>query len=424
MKIVFCKGQILGPISGADETLVNYVTQLQKAGHSVSVLLMYHHSPEDHHYLRLVNAGVPVKWIASDMSRTYLRTGRKMFHLALRAIPSAHRFLRGRAQRVVSSMASRQYQPCRDFLEKSQPDLIHVITPEPGAVVMIRAAYDAGIPIIYQELGTPYHPPEFETYYEEFTSVLPLCSEITALSPLLAEQCRQQLPRFRSLSVMPIMTDESHNGHATPQRSSDDVTFGFAARIEKLKGPMVLMEAFGMAFKTFPQILLKVAGDGSQRKMMEDHADSLGVGDRCLYTGVYTRPEDREAFMRSLDVFVMPSFTEGTPNSIIEAMSHGKPIIASNVGGIPDMVDAESGIVVPPGDVDALANAMLHLARNRDLRLRMGKAAKARYNELFSPKAVLPVMLETYRRVAAGKLQSNPAAVADGHREHPWVARG
>jgi glycosyltransferase involved in cell wall biosynthesis len=123
--------------------------------------------------------------------------------------------------------------------------------------------------------------------------------------------------------------------------------------------------------------------------------------------------------MQGLDVFVAPSFTEGTPNSIIEAMAHGLPIIASEVGGIPDMIDSESGILVPPGDADALSRAIIRLAEDDLLRSRMGKAARERYQRLFSPEAVLPVLLETYQRVS-GHTSAPSFIKSNGHR-HPWI---
>ena len=123
--------------------------------------------------------------------------------------------------------------------------------------------------------------------------------------------------------------------------------------------------------------------------------------------------------MRSLDVFVMPSFTEGTPNSIVEAMAHGIPIIASQVGGVPDMIGADAGVLVPPGDADALAQAMLRLARDRDLRQTMGQAAYERYQRYFSPGAVLPLMLQTYQRVSGNGHYVAPAS-GNGHL-HPWA---
>ena len=418
MRIVLCKGQILGPISGADETLVSYAIQLQRAGHSVSVLLMYLPSAADQYYQRLLNAGVPVSWIASKLAHTSLGTGRKLAYKMFRAFPSSKQLIRRKAQQVVTGMATRYAQQCREYFEQQDADLIHIITPDPSAMVMIQAGYDAGIPIIYQELGVPYHPPDFESYYQQFTSVLPLCAEIAALSPLLADHCREKLPTSKLLSVLPILSDEIVNGNTPERQTNGCVAFGFAARMEALKGPMVLMEAFAATSQLVPNVCLKIAGDGSQRQQVAARARSLNVSDRYHYYGVYTRPDERKAFMHDLDVFVMPSFTEGTPNSIIEAMANGKPIIASAVGGIPDMIDSESGILVPPGDARALAEAMLMLAQNPERRARMGKAAHDRYQQLFSPKAVVPLMLETYGRVAAGNGTANGGT--NGHNNHPW----
>jgi glycosyltransferase involved in cell wall biosynthesis len=307
-------------------------------------------------------------------------------------------------------------------MKKHRADLIHVMTPDPGAMVMIQAAHDAGIPVIYQELGIPYHPPHFESDYEQFTSVLPLCSEIAALSPKLIEHCREKLPAPKDLSILPIMSDEFVNGRKPHQPAPGRITFGFAARMEELKGPMVLMEAFAVAHRQCEDICLNIAGDGSQRQKIAARAKALNVASRYRYHGVYTHPEQCRAFMESLDVFVMPSFSEGTPNSVVEAMACGKPIIASDVGGIPDMIGEDSGILVAAGDLSALAQAMLRLAQDSELRRTMGAAAKARYQELFSPDVVVPLLVQTYQRVMRNG-HATPKVVAGNGHVHPW-ARG
>jgi glycosyltransferase involved in cell wall biosynthesis len=216
------------------------------------------------------------------------------------------------------------------------------------------------------------------------------------------------------------MSDEYANGRKPNHPPAGKVTFGFAARMEELKGPMVLMEAFAVANKQCENIRLNIAGDGSQRHKIATRAKALDLASRYRYHGVYTHPEDCRAFMESLDVFVMPSFSEGTPNSVVEAMACGKPIIASEVGGIPDMIGTESGIVVPPGDMEALAAAMLRLARDEDLRSKMGAAAKERYEKLFSPKVVVPLMIETYQRVMQNAHHTPDTIASNGH-SHPWA---
>ena len=420
MHIILCKGQIFGPISGSDETLVTYASQLQKAGHDVSVLLMYLHAEEDQYYQRLLEAGVSVSWVASNLAHTSLGAGRKLAYKMFNAFPGTKPFIRKRAQRVVTSMATRYSRHCREFFENQNPDLIHVMTPDPSAMVIIQAGHDAGIPVIYQELGIPYHPPDFESYYEQFTSVLPLCSEIAALSPKLVEHCREKLPNGRALSILPIMSDEFVNGRKPRQPAPDKITFGFAARMEYMKGPMILMDAFALAYQHHENIRLNIAGDGSQRQKIAARAKALNVASRYRYHGVYTHPEECRAFMESLDVFVMPSFSEGTPNSIVEAMACGKPIIASDVGGIPDMIGEDCGILVPAGDSDALAEAMRKLVGDSDLRQSMGAAAKKRYEELFSPKVVIPLMVETYRRVIQNGHHVPANGSGNGHL-HPWA---
>ncbi|HYR75244.1 MAG TPA: glycosyltransferase [Pyrinomonadaceae bacterium] len=417
MRIILCKGQIYGPISGSDETLVTYASQLQKAGHHVSVLLMYLHAEEDQYYQRLLEAGVPVSWIASNLAHTSMGAGRKLAYKMFNTFPGSKQFIRRRSLRLVTRLATRYSRQCREFMEKQKADLIHVMTPDPSAMVMIQAGHDAGIPVIYQELGIPYHPPDFESYYEQFTSVLPLCAEIAALSPKLIEHCREKLPDPRALSILPIMSDEFVNGRKPHQPAPGKITFGFAARMEELKGPMVLMEAFGVAYQQCRDICLNIAGDGSQRQKIAARAKALDVASRYRYHGVYTHPEECRAFMESLDVFVMPSFTEGTPNSIVEAMACGKPIIASEVGGIPDMIGEESGILVPAGDKRALTEAMLRLALDEGLRKRMGAAAKERYQRLFSPAVVVPLMLETYHRIT----NNGSASTLTPGAHHPWA---
>jgi len=418
MKITLCKSHLDGPISGADETLVTYAAQLRKAGMSVSVLLMYLHAEEDQYYQRLLESDIPVSWIASNLTQSSLSAGRRFAAKMFRSFPGSKQFIRRKTQPFLTAVANRYYSQCRDFLEKEKPHVVHVMTPNPGASVMIRAAHDAAIPVIYQELGIPYHPPGFD-YYQEFTSVLPLCSEIAALSPRLIEHCREKLPAYRSLSVLPIMS-QLFNGHGEPARDPDRrVTFGFAARMEHLKGPMVLMEALGIASQQNPNICMNIAGDGSQRYKIAARAKALNIASRYRYHGVYTHPEERSAFMRSIDVFVMPSFTEGTPNCIVEAMAHGKPIIASEVGGVPDMLGNDAGLLVPAGDVNALANAMLRLTGDSSARESMGRAARARYEQLFSPAAVLPLVLKTYARVSGNGHRVAGAPV--NSYSHPWA---
>jgi glycosyltransferase involved in cell wall biosynthesis len=166
-------------------------------------------------------------------------------------------------------------------------------------------------------------------------------------------------------------------------------------------------------------VYLRMAGAGPQLLEVKLRAKQLGLLDSCVFTGAYTEPLGRNVFMQSLDVFVLPTLAEGTPNSIIEAMAHGLPIIASAVGGIPDMISTDIGILIPPGDNAALAQALQQLTDDPCLRERMGHAAKARYQELFSPEAVLPLLAQTYRRVSYSQPLIPPVTDIMS-TVHPW----
>jgi glycosyltransferase involved in cell wall biosynthesis len=303
---------------------------------------------------------------------------------------------------------------------------MHVLTPDPGAVMLIQAAHEANIPVVYQEVGIPFHPPGFEEVYQRFVSVLPLCAEVAVLSPSLAQEFQRVLTPSSPIRVLPLISFD-HNGMARIRPTSEVVTFGFAARLEHLKGPMRLLDAFRIAHQTYANIELRIAGEGSQRQEFVDSSRRLGLQQKCQLTGVYRTLEERSDFMSSVEVFVLPSLTEGTPNVIIEAMAHGKPIIANAVGGVPDLVTEDVGILVPPDDNYALAAAMTRMAADVQMRQRMGVAARLKYEQLFTPEAVLPVLVDFYEQVVD---RDSPVARAsnNAHRRraelvHPWVKR-
>ena len=288
---------------------------------------------------------------------------------------------------------------------------------------MIRAAHAAGVPVLYQEVITPRYGPDSEALYDRLADVLRLCTSVTALSPIQAIEVRERIPYDGPVSVLPLISEDPVTEAMNARGNC--VTFGFAARLEHWKGPLVLLEAFALLLKRCPSAYLRMAGTGPQEGEASARAKELCLADRCDFLGPFATSEDRSGFMRSLDVFVQPSFADGTPNSIIEAMAHGLPIVASLNGGIPDLVSPELGILVPPGDSRALADALARLAGDPDLRGTMGIVARHRYEELFSPAAVLPVLLDAYRSVMKRSRKTTGRALSTPARpQHPWVSIG
>lgn len=422
MKILLCKSHFAGPISGADETLVTYAIHLHRTGHRLVVVLLHPPLSEDPYYVRLKDAGVEVVSIGSPyLLHTVLRMARK----AAKRLSGFSRFPQTwqRSRKLYCAlshwMALLHFKRCRDRFKGHSADLIHVVTPDPGAAVIIRAGNAAGIPVLYQELGTPNHMPELEAHYGRFAEVVPLCSEVAALSPRLAQQWAESFSSG-AISVLPLLVEDINHVRGSRRKRTDGVTVGFAARLERGKGPLVLVEAFARVRRQLTDAFLIVAGTGPQEREVRARARALDVLDSCDFPGAYNCAEDKSAFMQNLDLFVLPTLAEGTPNSIIEAMAHGLPTIASAVGGIPDVITPETGILVPPGDVEALSDAITLLATRPDLRERMGRAARARYERLFSPQAVLPILVTAYQRLAAhdgGEVATESSAE---RLAHPW----
>src|SRR5215207_3639872 len=289
MKVLFCKGQTMGPISGADETLVTYATHLRRAGVDVSVLLMFPHAG-DGYFERLRRAGVPVEGLAPGAAVAAVRAGRRLAAGLLAALPGARRAIRRGGRRVSGGVAGRYRERCRERIARRRPDLIHVITPDPASAVFIRAGHGLGVPVLYQEVGIPFHPPGYESHYEQFTSALPLCAEVAALSPALAEMCRAVVPPGRPVSVLPVMADDVA---ARPAGGEGGVVFGFAARAEPAKGVAELMEAFGLARRGDGGVRLYAACAGSMVGEMAGRAAALGAGAHFRHLGVYEGPGGR-----------------------------------------------------------------------------------------------------------------------------------
>lgn len=424
MKIALCKSHFYGPVSGADEILVSYAVSLHQAGHDVDVVLLYKPSESDRFGRRLRQAGVPVVHVIDrSLAFMILRSVRGLlssFLLFFLLIPRSEAGLRRIWQVLIDLISRAHYKQLRAYLARSHYDLLHVFTPDTGSMLMIRAGKEAGIPVLYHEMGTPHYLPALDPHYRRLEKVLPMCSEVAALSPILARQWSERFPFLSSVSVLPLLTHDSQTLRLPSRNGSNgkhETIFGYAARIETGKGPFVLAEALAQLRQNRDDVLVRLAGIGPATQEVKARVRELRLNGSWEFVGSYDGAVGCSAFMRTLDVFVLPSFAEGTSKSVIEAMAHGLPIITTTVGGSPDLLTSDTGILVPPGDSAALADAMHYLASDPALRKRMGEAARDRYLKLFAPEAVLSMLVTTYSRVAG----SNSHHVTSGNGQHPWA---
>lgn len=162
----------------------------------------------------------------------------------------------------------------------------------------------------------------------------------------------------------------------TDDRDPSRLELLFVGRLEPVKGILVLLEAVGKLVAAGRSVRLTVAGDGALRNDLEQRADGLGLGNAVRFVGYRSQPEIREHLAES-DALVLPSFAEGVPVSLMEAMSQERAVVATSVGGVTELVHhGVNGLVVHPGDPVALAEALTTLADDPELRHAMGVAGR------------------------------------------------
>jgi L-malate glycosyltransferase len=173
------------------------------------------------------------------------------------------------------------------------------------------------------------------------------------------------------------------------------------SRLNPMKGVEYFLDAAIILAERFPDVRFLVAGDGGSRKELEDRACRLGLGSRIVFAGF--RSDVRELLSEAA-ISVLPSLSEGTSNTLLESMAAGIPVIATRVGGNPEVIeDGVSGLLVPPRDSAAIAAAMIRLLEDEDLALRLGQAGMRRVSELFSLSGSVQQTEHLYQRLVEVK---------------------
>lgn len=170
------------------------------------------------------------------------------------------------------------------------------------------------------------------------------------------------------------------------------------ARLCDVKGQRELIQALPLLPGVHALLLGKDLEQGGAFQLdLEREAAQLGVGDRVVFAG---HRDDARAALAEADLLVLPSWTEGLPGVVLEAMAQGRAVVATPVGGTPEIVaEGETGLLVPPRDPRALADAVARLLADPELRRRMGAAGRTRVAERFTVGAMTKRMLAIYDEV-------------------------
>jgi glycosyltransferase involved in cell wall biosynthesis len=177
----------------------------------------------------------------------------------------------------------------------------------------------------------------------------------------------------------------------------EDQVIGFFGRLIEQKGVDVLLNAFGVIRKKYPKAKLLIMGDGRARAALEAQADQSGLREVTQFTGWR---ENAQRFMPACDIIAVPSRWEGFGLVTLEAMGWSRPIVASRASSLPEIIkEGETGLLVPPEDVQALADALETLLDNPDRAKQMGQAGYQRLVSDFSVEKMVCATLDLYRNL-------------------------
>lgn len=207
---------------------------------------------------------------------------------------------------------------------------------------------------------------------------------VTATSKMLAGKTLEIINNQKEIKVIPFGVDLNRFRPA-PKSASSKIVIGTVRGFTPKYGLEYLVRAFARLRQRFPEIRLTLIGDGPLRQTMQSLAETLGVAGDIVFAGAI--PNDEVAIkIREFDIFVMPSVGEGDIFGVaaVEAMATGLPVVATRVGGLPEVVeDGKTGKIVEPADVDSLVNGIEPYILSEELRIAHGSQGRAKAECLY-----------------------------------------
>jgi glycosyltransferase involved in cell wall biosynthesis len=300
------------------------------------------------------------------------------------------------------------------LIREQKPHIVNTHTAKAGFLGRI-AAYMARVPVVIHT----YHGHVLHGYYGQVKNDVlrrmeralgHLTNCIIAVDP----QVKRDLVGYRvappekivvipyGLHLEPYLACDRHRGEFRRELRLpiEAKLVGIVGRIFPIKNHRLFLDAATLVAQREPRTRFAIVGDGILRPEMENHAHRTGIADKIVFTGWR---QDLPRVYADLDLLAVTSNNEGTPFSAIEAMAAGCPVVATQVGGLPDLIcEGQTGYLVPPGDAHAVAEAMLRLLHASETARRMGQAARARVKDCYAIQRLIRDTEQLYLKLSAG----------------------
>jgi glycosyltransferase involved in cell wall biosynthesis len=288
----------------------------------------------------------------------------------------------------------------RRILEQRRPDIVQTHNVKSNFLFRL-----AGFHRPYRWLGFHhgYTMPDFkQRLYDQLDrwSLRAVRRMITVCEPFADELVRAGVPRGRihvlHNSVAPADPPDAAETAALRAKLGEGPLILVVGRLSKEKGHADLLEAFARYDGPGRLVLL---GGGHERQRLGEQAATLGVADRVNFVG---HVANVKPYYFAADLLALPSHSEGSPNVVLEAMATGLPIVATAVGGVPEILTSgETGLVVPPRNPEAFAAAMRQSLTDRAAARRMAEAAREKARREFTPEQYRQRLIAIYRELMA-----------------------
>jgi glycosyltransferase involved in cell wall biosynthesis len=193
--------------------------------------------------------------------------------------------------------------------------------------------------------------------------------------------------------------------------AANESVVGVFGRLNPEKGQHVFLKALETTVRSVQDVRALIVGDGQDRGLLEEWCRARGLSDRVLFLGYRKNIAD---YYQAIDLLVQPSFSEGSPNTVLEAMSAGVAVLATTVGGVPEIIQSGNGIMVPPNDPDALAERMIELLSDAALRRAIGAKGRSSLYPRFSADTRVREIVGLYHELLSGQTNTQ------GSRKVAW----
>jgi glycosyltransferase involved in cell wall biosynthesis len=299
------------------------------------------------------------------------------------------------------------------LLAKHRRLVLHVHTASQASfwrdACYVGAALAAHCPVILQ-----LHGGGFDRFYDASgVAGQPLIRHILDHAACVAVASRRMAVRLHSVSPAVRATFVPTPVTITPlQEGARPNLILFLGSLRADKGIFDLLDALSQLRAAVPDVRLVCAGEGD-RTGVARYAERLGIADAVKFTG-WVGPSGKRALLESAAVYALPSYAEGMPVTLLEAMAAGVPVVASAVGGIPEVVvDGTSGFLAAPGDITTLQRLLRKLLLDRQLAARVGAAGRATVQARFAPEHALVKLDQLYTELGLAHTGIKPS---------PWPA--